>query len=90
MAITMRRHSLSCSFTYLTLESVVPIPLWEGFNARAARENPTTRRVRRVIYQHLGDMPSVIMNAARQSGLVGEDEIPPLHLPMLQNHQEFR
>ncbi|RKT34041.1 Xre family transcriptional regulator [Roseovarius halotolerans] len=90
MAITMRRHSMSCSITYLTLERIFPAPLWEGFAARSAREKPTTRRVGRVIYQHLGESPSAIRAAARQAGLKADTDIQAPHLALLRNQEEFR
>jgi len=90
MAITMRRYSMSCSFTYLTLERVLPTPLWEGFAARAAREKPKTRRAGRVIYQHLGKDPSAILRAARETGLAQDDGISAHHHSMLQKIREFR
>lgn len=90
MAIVSHRDSLACSFNFLTPETSFQSNLWEGYASRTVREKVTGRRVARMVYEHIGRNTTLILQTARQSGLVTLEEVPAFHARLLRLDQEFR
>ena len=83
-------NSLACSFNFLTPETSFQANIWEGYATRTVREKLTGRRAARMVYEYLGENTSAVLAAARQSGLITQDEVPPFHLRLLRLSEEFR
>lgn len=90
MAVVTHRNSLACSFNFLTPETSFQSNIWEGYATRTVREKLTGRRAARMVYEYLGENTSAVLAAARQSGLITQDEVPPFHLRLLRLSEEFR
>lgn len=90
MAIVTHRQSMSCSFNFLTPETSFQSNLWEGYATRTVREKVTGRRATRMVYEHLGSDPAEAFPAARQSGFVPRDLVPPFHAKLLRLNENFR
>lgn len=90
MAIVTHRDSLSCSFNFLTPETAFQSNLWEGYASRTVREKVTGDRATRMVYEHLGTSVRQALPAARKTGVVGVDELPPFYVHLLRPDQPFR
>lgn len=90
MAIVTHRASLACSFNFLTPETSFQSNIWEGYATRTVREKLTGRRAARMVYEYLGEDTRAVLAAARQSGLISEDQVAPFHLRLLRLNEEFR
>lgn len=90
MAIVTHRHSLSCSFNFLTPETAFQSNLWEGYASRTVREKVTGDRATRMVYEHLGTSPAQALPAARKTGVVSADKLPPFYVHLLRPDQPFR
>ncbi len=90
MAVVTHRDSLSCSFNFLTPETAFQSNLWEGYASRTVREKVTGDRATRMVYEHLGAGPALALPAARKSGVVSADKLPPFYLHLLRPDQAFR
>lgn len=90
MALVAHRDSLACSFNFLTPETSFQSNLWEGYASRVVREKVTGIRATRMVYEHLGESTSRVLAAARESGVVSEDGVPPIYLHLLRPDAPFR
>ncbi|MCZ7675505.1 MAG: helix-turn-helix domain-containing protein [Roseovarius sp.] len=90
MAVVTHRASLSCSFNFLTPETAFQSNLWEGYASRTVREKVTGDRVARMVYEHLGSDLARALPAARQTGVVGTDKLPPFYVHLLRPDEPFR
>ena len=90
MAIVTHRDSLACSFNFLTPETSFQSNIWEGYATRTVREKVTGRRAARMVYEYLGHDLKLALPAARASGLVPLDRVPPFHARLLRLEEEFR
>ena len=90
MALVTHREAMACSFNFLTPETSFQSNLWEGYASRTVREKVTGRRATRMVYEHLGRNTSMILQTARNAGLIRLDEVPPFHARLLRLDQPFR
>ena len=90
MAVVTHRASLACSFNFLTPETSFQSNLWEGYATRTVREKLSGRRAARMVYEYLGKDTGAVLSAARQSGLVTQDQVAPFHVRLLRLTEEFR
>lgn len=90
MAVVTHRASLSCSFNFLTPETAFQSNLWEGYASRTVREKVTGDRATRMVYEHVGTRPAQALQAARQTGVVGIDKLPPFYVHLLRPEEPFR
>ncbi|MEM7732680.1 MAG: helix-turn-helix transcriptional regulator [Pseudomonadota bacterium] len=90
MAVVTHRDSMSCSFNFLAQETSFQSNLWEGYASRTVREKVTGRRAMRMVYEHLGDKCSTVLNVARETGVVSMDQVPAYYIHLLRPAEEFR
>lgn len=90
MAVVTHRDTMSCSFNFLAQDTAFQSNIWEGYASRTVREKVTGRRAMRMVYEHLGDSTSRILEVARQTGVVGIDKVPAYYLHLLRPAEEFR
>lgn len=90
MAVVTHRDSLSCSFNFLTPETAFQSNLWEGYATRTVREKVTGYRATRMVYEHVGTRRAQALRAARQTGVVGIDRLPPFYVHLLRPDEPFR
>ena len=89
MAVVTHRNALSCSFNFLTPETAFQSNLWEGYVTRTVREKVTGSRATRMVYEHLGTRPAQVLKAARQTGVVSIDKLPPFYVHLLRPDEDF-
>lgn len=90
MSLASHRHTLSCSFNFLSRQSSFQPNIWEGYAARTIRESVSGHRATRLVYEHLGRFSGSVLRTARQAGLVTSDVVPEYHRHLLRLDQEFR
>lgn len=88
--VIARRKAMTCSFNYLARVASLENNFWSGYVARTVREGGAGERVTRMVYEHLGRSTAHILQTARSAGLVGEHELLPFHLHLLNPRQPFR
>ncbi len=88
--IVSRRQAMTSSFNYLSRVASFRNNFWAGYVSLAVRESAYSMRVTRMVYEHLGDDTSAILDTARISGFKTEDELMPFHRRLLQPDQPFR
>lgn len=62
---------------------------WCGYATRPVRESVIGCRAARLVYEHLGRDTSLVLAAARSSGFVSVDDLPPYHRKLLNPDQPF-
>ena len=90
MAVVTHRDALACSFNFLTPETSFQSNIWEGYASRTIREKVTGARATRMIYEHLGNETGRILDAARKSGVVTWEDVPPYYVHLLRPNEAFR
>lgn len=90
MMIVAHRNSMACSFNFLAPDTSFQRTVWEGYVTRTVREKVSGIRAARMVYEHLGMDPGAVMAAARSTGLVTLDQVPPFQARLLQLDQPFR
>jgi len=90
MALASHRHTLSCSFNFLSRQSSFQPNIWEGYAARTIRESISGHRATRMVYEHLGPFSGQVLQTSRRAGLVTPDVVPEYHRRLLRLDQEFR
>lgn len=85
-----RRNGVTASLNYLNRVNSFENNFWVGFVARTVRENSSSTRVTRLVYEHLGDNWSRIMEVARAAGFCKFDDLIPFHQRLLQPQDPFR
>ena len=90
MAVVTHRNALACSFNFLNPDTAFQSNIWEGYASRTMREKVTGKRAARMVYEHLGDECGKVLGAARESGVVSVDKVPPFYLHLLRPDEPFR
>lgn len=90
MAVVTHRDSLSCSFNFLAPQTAFQPNLWEGYATRTVREQVSVRRATRMVYEHLGNSTKRLLQAARETGVVSIDKVPPFFVHLLRPDEPFR
>jgi len=90
MAVVTHRDSLACSFNFLAPQTAFQSNLWEGYATRTVREQVNVSRAARMVYEHLGNSVSKLFQAARETGVVGLDKLPPFYARLLRPEEPFR
>ena len=85
-----RKGTMTCSFNFLSQVASFNNNFWVGYATRTVPEMVSTRRVLRLVYEHLPDDWPTIMAAARQVGFAQQSDIPPFHLRLLNTGEPFR
>tara|TARA_R110002126_G_scaffold256790_1_gene399744 strand:- start:1164 stop:1961 length:798 start_codon:yes stop_codon:yes gene_type:complete len=89
-SMVARRGAVTCSFTHLVREMSFENNYWVGYVARTIRETITTKRVERLVYEHLGTDLSKALAAARTSGYCELKDLLPFHKRLLRPSEPFR
>lgn len=89
-ALVARHESISSSFNFLTRVTSFENNFWEGYVARTTRENISSSRVARLVYEHIHNDRAAIMAAARSAGLCTIDALSPFHRRLLRLDEPFR
>ncbi|MBM1814570.1 helix-turn-helix domain-containing protein [Pseudosulfitobacter pseudonitzschiae] len=89
-AMVARRGAVTCSFNHLAREMSFENNFWVGYVARTVRETITTKRVERLVYEHLGTNVSKVLAAARTSGFCELKDLQPYHKRLLRPAEPFR
>ncbi|WP_187431596.1 hypothetical protein ROLI_022680 [Roseobacter fucihabitans] len=90
VATVSRRNGMSISFNYLSRVTSFQNNFWAGFCARPVRENASTNRMARLVFELLGTNPKNALGPARQAGFCALDDLMPFHQTLLQPHEPFR
>lgn len=85
-----RRGANTGSFNFLSRVPAFQNNMFEGYVARTNRENLTSERVTRMVYEHLGRDPARVLAAARAAGYCGIDDLLPFHRRLLRPDAAFR
>lgn len=85
-----RRGGLTASFNYLNRVTSFQNNFWVGYVARTVRENSSSNRMTRLVYEHLGQDFARVMTVARTAGFCSFDELIPFHQRLLQPDDPFR
>ena len=88
--VISRQRNMTCSFNYLARVPSFENNYWLGYATRTVREAPTTTRVTRMVYEHLGRAIRNVLPAARSMGFKSQDELMPFHRQLLQPDDPFR
>lgn len=88
-AIVSHRQTMATSFNYLSRVASFQNHYWVGYATRTVRESVTGCRAARLVYEHLGNDTSAVLNAARKSGFCSPNEVMPYHRKLLQLDQPF-
>ena len=88
--IVSRRRFMTGSFNFIS-----PVPsfennYWQGYAVRTSRENPTTSRASRMVFQYLGGFSNRVLEAARKSGFCTVDELSTYHQTLLLLDRPFK
>ena len=85
-----RRNGITASFNYLNRVTSFENNFWVGFVARTVRENASSHRMTRLVYEHLGNKTGRILETARNAGFCSFDDLIPFHQRLLQPDDPFR
>lgn len=85
-----RRNGLTGSFNYLNRVTSFENNFWVGYVARTVRENSSSHRMTRLVYEYLGNKPSAVMGTARRAGFSTYEDLEPFHQRLLQPEDPFR
>jgi len=85
-----RRNGLTGSINFLNRVSSFQNNFWVGYVARTVRENASSTRITRLVYEHLGHDIRQALTAARQAGFCGFEDLIPFHQRLLQPQEPFR
>lgn len=85
-----RRNGLTASINFLSRVSSFQNNFWVGFVARTVRENPSSTRITRLVYEHLGSDFARARDVARTAGFCAIDDLLPFHQRLLQPDDPFR
>ena len=87
--VISRRNAMTCSFNYLSRVASFENNFWVGYVARTVPETFSGSRAERMVYEHLGTACADVLQVARQTGLVSEDDLLPYHRRLLQPSDPF-
>lgn len=85
-----RRNGLTASINFLHRVSSFQNNFWVGYVARTVRENASSTRVTRLVYEHLGSDLQRALETARLAGFNTFDRLIPFHQRLLQPEDPFR
>lgn len=89
-ATVSRRNGMTASFNYLSRITSFQNNFWVGYVARTVRENSSSARMTRLVYEHLGDDFGRVLKVARSCGFCSFEELMPYHQRLLQPEDPFR
>lgn len=85
-----RRNGITASLNFLNRVTSFENNFWVGYVARTVRENSSSERVTRLVYEHLGKNRTRIMQAARTAGFCAFEDLIPFQQRLLQPNDPFR
>ncbi len=85
-----RRNGLTASLNYLDRVTTFENNFWVGYVARTVRENSSSTRMTRMVYEHLPGDFTHAMKAARCAGFCKFEDLVPFHQRLLQPQDPFR
>ncbi len=88
-ALISRRGATTCSFNFLSRIATFENNFWDGYVTRTIREAVSGPRASRMVYELLGKNTRSVLAAARQSGLVPVEDLPPYHRRLLRLDHPF-
>lgn len=88
--IASRRKGLTASINFLNRVTSFENNFWVGYVARTVRENSSSTRMTRLVYEHIGKDPKRAMSLARSAGFCAFDDLVPFHQRLLQPGDPFR
>lgn len=89
-ATVTRRNGLSASFNYLCRVSSFQNNFWAGYVARPVRENASSTRMTRLVYEYIGQRLGDALTHARAAGFCSLQDLMPFHQTLLQPDDPFR
>lgn len=88
--IASRRNGLTASINFLNRVTSFQNNFWVGYVARTVRENSSSTRMARLVYEHLGNDFPKIMQCGRDSGFCMFEDLIPFHQRLLQRDDPFQ
>jgi transcriptional regulator with XRE-family HTH domain len=85
-----RRNGLTASMNYLNRVTSFENNYWVGYVARTMRENSSSTRMTRMVYEYLDGDFRRVMQVARQSGFCRFEDLVPFHQRLLQPDDPIR
>lgn len=82
--LASRRNGITASLNFINRVTSFQNNFWVGYVARTVRENPTSSRMTRLVYEYLGEDTGRILKVARNSGFCEFDDLIPFHQRLLQ------
>lgn len=89
-ATVTRRNGMTASFNYLSRVTSFQNNFWVGYVARTLRENSSSTRMTRLVYEYLGKDTGRILQAARSCGWCNLTDLMPFNQRLLQPDDPFR
>lgn len=88
--LVSRRGGLTASMNFLHRVTSFENNFWVGYVARTVRENSSSTRMTRMVYEHLPGDFTHAMKAARCAGFCKFEDLVPFHQRLLQPQDPFR
>lgn len=88
--LASRRNGLTASINFLNRVTSFENNFWVGYVARTVRENASSTRMTRLVYEHIGNDLGRALTLARSAGFCSFDELIPFHQRLLQPEDQFR
>lgn len=89
-ATVARRNGMTASFNYLSRVTSFQNNFWVGYVARTVRENSSSNRMARLVYEYLGNNTREALARARHAGFCKLDDLIPFQQRLLQPDDVFR
>lgn len=88
--VASRRNGLTGSINFLHRVSSFQNNYWVGYVARTVRENASSTRITRLVYEYLDHDMARVMKSARRAGFCALEDLAPFHQRLLQPGDTFR
>ncbi|MEM1073143.1 MAG: XRE family transcriptional regulator [Pseudomonadota bacterium] len=88
--LTSRQGGITGSLNFINRVPSFQKNFWVGYVARTAQESPSSVRITRMVYEHIGRDFSRAMSIARGSGFCTLEALMPFHQRLLQPDEPFR
>ncbi len=88
-ALVSRRNSLTTSFNFFAQVPSFQNNYWVGYTVRTVRENTSSSRVARLVYEYLGRDGAKVRKAARNCGFCSEADLVPYEIKQLRIDEPF-
>lgn len=88
--LASRRKGLTASINFLNRVTSFENNFWVGYVARTARENPSSTRMTRLVYEYIGDDFGRALALGRSAGFCRFEDLIPFHQRLLQPQDPFR